>query len=200
MDFLDDIKKKIDNLKVIEFNEETLVTNSNFLELKKGIYKLNNNETITREIITKKVGTGNATAIFAVTVDNKILLVIQPRVSLSNNDKINVELPAGYIEKGETPIEAGIRELEEESGYTTNKIIIADEYYPSLGASGEKITLLLALDCKKEKELSLDKDEYLYNIAVTLDEFRYLLDNDYIKDVNARIGYYKYLEHIKEVK
>ena len=200
MEFLRDIKNKINSLKVIEYKEEILTTNSNFLELKKGEYKLNNNETITREIITKKVGTGNATAIFAVTEDNKILLVIQPRVSLSTNDKINVELPAGYIEKEETAIASGLRELEEETGYTTNKIIVADEYYPSLGASGEKITLLLALNCKKEKELNLDKDEYLYNIAVTLDEFRYLLNNDYIKDVNARIGYYKYLEYIKEVK
>ena len=196
MNFLSDIETKINNLKVIEYKEEPFNTNSNFIELKKGLYKLNNNEEIKREIVVKKVGTGNASAVFAVTEDNKILLVIQPRVSLPTLDKINIELPAGYIEKGETAIMSGLRELEEETGYTTKKIIIADEYYPSLGASGEKITLLLALNCKKEKELNLDKDEFLYNINVTIDEFKYLLDNNYIKDVNARIGYYKYLEYI----
>lgn len=198
MDFLNDIHQKIDNLKVLSYEEIPFNTDSNFIELKKGFYKLNNNKTIEREIVTKKIGTGNASAIFAVTEDEKILLVIQPRVSLPTQDKINVELPAGYIEKGEDAATSAIRELEEETGYTPKNLIIADEYYPSLGASGEKITLLLALDCKKTKEIHLDSDEYLYNVSVTMDEFKYLLDNNYIKDVNARIGYYKYLEYIRK--
>lgn len=196
MEFLTDIHNKINDLKVIDYKEDILNTNSNFIELRKGSYKLNNNKSIKRETIRKKVGVGNASAIFAVTEDNKILLVIQPRVSLPTEDKINIELPAGYIEKGEDAVTSGTRELEEETGYTAEKIILADEYYPSLGASGEKITLLLALNCKKTKDLKLDDDEYLYNVSVTIEEFKYLLDNNYIKDVNARIGYYKYKEYI----
>lgn len=196
MDFLNDINNKINDLKVIDYKEDILNTNSNFIELRKGNYKLNNNKYITRETVRKKVGAGNASAIFAVTEDNKIILVIQPRVSLPTEDKINIELPAGYIEIGEDAVTSGTRELEEETGYTSEKIILADEYYPSLGASGEKITLLLALNCKKTKELNLDTDEYLYSISVTIEEFKYLLDNNYIKDVNARIGYYKYKEYI----
>lgn len=196
MDFLNDIHNKMNDLKVIDYKEDILNTNSNFIELRKGNYKLNNNKSIKRETVRKKVGAGNASAIFAVTEDNKILLVIQPRVSLPTKDKINIELPAGYIEKSEDAVTSGTRELEEETGYTTEKMILVDEYYPSLGASGEKITLLLALNCKKTKELNLDADEYLYNISVTIEEFKYLLDNNYIKDVNARIGYYKYKEYI----
>ena len=195
MEFLHDIKEKINNLKVNEYKIDTL-SSGNFIELKKGTYKLNNNKTITRETISKKVGTGNAVAVFAVDTNGKILLVIQPRVSLPTEDKINIELPAGYIEKEEDIVVAGIRELEEETGYVPSKTIIADSYYPSLGASGEKITLLLALDCVKKSELKLDSDEHLYSINVTINEFKYLLDNDYIKDVNARIGYYKYLEYL----
>ena len=128
MDFLSDIKSKIDELKVISFSEKAYDIDSNFIELRKGVYELNNNKTIEREIVVKKAGVGNASAIFAVTDDNKILLVIQPRVSLNTKDKINVELPAGYIEKGEDAMMSGIRELEEETGYTTDKIIVADEY------------------------------------------------------------------------
>lgn len=197
MKFLHDIEEKINNLKVNDFKIEVL-GNGEFIELLKGTYNLNNNKSIIRETVTKKVGTGNAVAMFAVDTDNKILLVIQPRVSLPDKNKVNIEIPAGYIENGENAIESGIRELEEETGYTSDKVILVDEYYPSLGASGEKITLILALNCKKVKELNLDKDEYLYNIKVNIDEFRYLLDNDYIKDVNARIGYYKYLEYLRK--
>lgn len=198
MDFLIDIHNKIEKLKVIEFKEDVLSSTGKFIELRKGIYNLNNNKTIEREIIRKKVGTCNATAVFAVTEEGKILLVIQPRVSLPTSDKINIELPAGYIEKNEDVITAGIRELEEETGYTAEKIILVDEYFPSLGASGEKITLLLALNCQKTKKLNLDADEYLYNICVTMDELKYLLDNNYIKDINARIGYYKYKEYMEK--
>lgn len=197
MKFLHDIEEKINNLKVNDFKIEVL-GNGEFIELLKGTYNLNNNKSIIRETVTKKVGTGNAVAMFAVDTDNQILLVIQPRVSLPDKNKVNIEIPAGYIENGENAIESGIRELEEETGYTSDKVILVDEYYPSLGASGEKITLILALNCKKVKELNLDKDEYLYNIKVNIDEFRYLLDNDYIKDVNARIGYYKYLEYLRK--
>ena len=196
MNFIDDVNNKINNLKVNNFEVEVL-SSGNFIELRKGSYHLNNGESIVRETVHKKVGTGNAVAIFAVDEEGKILLVIQPRVSIPNDDKINVELPAGYIENGEEADIAGIRELEEETGYTPGKVIVADSYYPSLGASGEMITLILAIDCKKSKDLKLDSDEYLHSIRVSIDEFRYLLDNDYIKDVNARIGYYKYLEYIK---
>ena len=146
----------------------------------------------------KKAGTGNASVVFAVTDEEKILLVIQPRVSLRDEDKVNIELPAGYIEVGEDARSAGIRELKEETGYVPGEVLVVDSYYPSLGASGEKITLMLAINCKKEKDLNLDHNEYLYYITVRLDEFKYLMDNDYIKDVNARIGYYKYLEYLRK--
>ena len=195
--FMEEINQKIDSLKVVDFKREVEVSGK-FIELFKGEYLLNNNEWIMRETVAKKVGSGNAVAIFAVTCDKKILLVIQPRVSLDTDTKINIELPAGYIEYGEEDVLAGMRELGEETGYFSKSVKKVDEYYPSLGASGEKITLLLALDCEKVKKLALDSDEYLDCVSVSLEEFKYLMDNGYIKDVNARIGYYKYLEYLRK--
>lgn len=195
MEFLKDIEDKINELRIKEYKSE-LFASGNFIELRKGIYYLANGKNIIRETVGKKVGTGNAVAMFAVDNDGRVLLVLQPRVCLDTEDKINIEIPAGYIESDEDEIKAGLRELEEETGYVSDKVIKVDEYYPSLGASGEKITILLMLDCKKVKELDLDEDEFLLNAKVSLEEFRYLLDNNYIKDANARIGYYKYLEYI----
>lgn len=196
MNFLEDVKNKIDDLKVNDYELEVLYS-TKFVELRRGKYNLNNGESIIRETAIKKVGVGDAVSIFAVTEDKKILLVIQPRVALPDDDKINIELPAGYVEEGEDAVKSGMRELEEETGYVSNNARVIDSYYPSLGASGEKITLVLALDCRCEKDLCLDSDEFLHNISVSLDEFKYLLDNNYIKDANARIGYYKYLEYIR---
>lgn len=196
MNFLEDVNNKINDLKVNDYELEVLYS-TNFVELRRGKYNLNNGESIVRETAIKKIGVGDAVSIFAVTEDKKVLLVIQPRVALPTEDKINIELPAGYVEDGEEPSLAGVRELEEETGYVPSSVRVVDEYYPSLGASGEKITLVLALDCKKEKDLCLDSDEFLHNISVSLEEFKYLIDNNYIKDANARIGYYKYLEYIR---
>ena len=196
MNFLDDVNNKINDLKVNDYELEVLYS-TKFVELRRGKYNLNNGESIIRETAVKKIGVGDAVSIFAVTEDKKILLVIQPRVALPTSDKINIELPAGYVEENEDAVTSGMRELVEETGYVSSNASIIDSYYPSLGASGEKITLVLALDCRREKDLCLDSDEFLHNISVSLEEFKYLLDNNYIKDVNARIGYYKYLEYLR---
>ena len=190
------INKDIDSIKVVKYKEENLDTNTGFIGLKSGNYTLNNGSTINREGVFKKKGEGNAVCIFAVTTDKKILIVIQPRVPLPTDTKINIELPAGYMEPGESSIVSALRELEEETGYTSNDITLVDSYYTSLGFSGERIDLLLALDCVKVGVQHLDDDEFVYYEEVTLEEFEYLLNNHYIMDANARIGYYRYLEYL----
>lgn len=195
-EILEKILKDIDEVKVIDSREEPIQTDSNFIGLKKGYYKLSNGQEIIRESAIKKKGVGDAVCIFAVTTDKKILIVIQPRVPLSTNSKVNIELPAGYMEIGETAEEAGRRELEEETGYTSNDIMLVDSYYTSLGFSGERIDLVLALDCVKIGEQHLDKDEFVCYETITLKEFEYLMNQNFIMDANARIGYYRYLEYL----
>ncbi|TXT53403.1 MAG: hypothetical protein BAJALOKI1v1_2450003 [Promethearchaeota archaeon] len=51
--------------------------------------------------------------------ENRILLIKQFRFG---NNRIELEIPGGIIEKEETPKEAAIRELKEETGYTVKTI------------------------------------------------------------------------------
>lgn len=193
---LEKIGKDIEQVKVIDVEEEDIRSDSQFLALKKGYYQLNNGNTIVREGIVKKIGSGNAVCVFAVTVDKKVLIVIQPRTPLPTQTRVNIELPAGYMEAGEDAVEAGRRELEEETGYSSNDMFLVDSYYTSLGFSGERIDLVLAMDCFKVGEQHLDQDEFVCCETVQLKEFEYLLNQNFIMDANARIGYYRYLEYL----
>ncbi len=195
-DIVEEIKNDLETIRVVDRREKELTIDSNFIKLKAGDYTLNNGKVIYRESIGKKIGTGNAVCVFGVTRDHKIILVLQPRVVLEDETSMNVELPAGYIEEGEDPLQAGLRELEEETGFRSEEAFIVDEYYPSLGFSKERVTMILALDCDYFGTTKLDPGEEILVKSVTLKEFERLLNEGYMKDANARIGYYRYLEYL----
>lgn len=196
VDFLLEIDKLKEQVRVDKYQERELISESKHLLVKEGEYLLRNGQVITRELVSKKLGSGDAVAIFAVTSDKEVILVVQSRPALANEEKVDIEIPAGYIEVGETVSEAGRRELEEETGYTTSCLIEVDEYYPSIGFGGEKIHLVLALDCTLKGEQHLDESEYILVKLVSLEEFEVLLNVRYIQDVNSRMGYYRYLEYL----
>lgn len=193
---LDDLKKLIDELKVISYDEHDVVCSSTFIKIKSGNYLLNNGEKIIRERVTKRNGCMNAVVIFAMTTKEEILMVVQPRVFLPSGDKVTIEFPAGYVEKDEDVIEAAKRELLEETGYISSKLNVIDSYYPSLGYSGEKISIVLARDCEKLKEQDLDSDEYINCFNANMDEIKYLIDNNYIIDATTKLTYYEVMEYL----
>ena len=193
---LEEINKLINELKVIDYKIRDIENNPKFIKIREGIYTLANGEKIRRESVVKINGNSNAVAMFAITKEEEIILVIQPRTVLPTDTKIDIEIPAGYIEKNEQIIEAAARELLEETGYKAEDMVCIDEYYPSLGCSGERISIILATDCEKVSKQKLDQDEFIKCIKVTFEEFKYLLDNGYILDATARLAYYKTLEYL----
>ena len=98
---LNKIMEDIDKIKVIDVKEEKIDANTNFIAVKRGSYLLNNGHTIIREGLTKREGLGETVCILAITYDKKILIVIQPRAALETATRVNIELPAGYLEEGE---------------------------------------------------------------------------------------------------
>src|SRR4051812_34321422 len=53
--------------------------------------------------------------IIALTADEQVVLVRQYRVGI---DALCLEIPGGMVDPGETPMEAAVRELREETGYS----------------------------------------------------------------------------------
>jgi ADP-ribose pyrophosphatase len=91
--------------------------------------------------------------------DGKVILVDQPRVPLGARC---VELPAGLVgdEDPNATVEAtAIKELEEETGFTAERIELLGEFYASPGMVSESFTLVRAHGVRRIGEGGGDDNE-----------------------------------------
>lgn len=166
-----------------KFEEKTIKSEQIFtgkiIQLQVDDVSLPNGETSTREII-KHPG---AVAVIPITKDNKIVFVEQYRKPL---EKSLVEIPAGKLEEGENPEAAAIRELEEETGYTTNELSLVTSFYTSPGFADELITIYITDTIEKMTEhVAGDDDEFVEIIELTLDEAKQYVEDGRIKDAKT---------------
>lgn len=164
---------------------------SGFLKFDVLKVKFDNGNTIERDVIIKKDGV----AIVAVTKNNEIYLTKQPRVAI--NEEESIEIPAGLIEENETIEETTKRELLEETGCISNKLIDLGFFYGDVGSGTNKTHLMLALDVEKVQELKLDEDEFLESYKLPKDKVYEMLDNGVIKDSHSIIGLLKAKKYIE---
>lgn len=143
--------------------------------------ELPNGKTSTREIV-KHPG---AVAIIPITIDKKVLFVEQYRKPL---EKSLIEIPAGKLEPGEKPEITAIRELEEETGFTTpeRSLRFVDSFYTSPGFANEIIHIYLTEDLKKlDVEVLGDEDEFVELLKLSLDEATEYMKTQRIHDAKT---------------
>ena len=95
--------------------------------------------------------------------------------------EIVTELPAGKLEKGEDPFEAGKRELKEETGAIANKYISLGKLYPTPGYCGEIIYMYLATELEFGEQ-SPDEDEFLEVYKIPLNKAVEMVMNGELPD------------------
>ena len=82
-------------------------------------------------------------------------------------NKLSVEFPGGVIDKGETPEEAAVRELEEETGYKAGKLTKIGCVNPNPALFNNKVHFFLAEELIESGKQKLDEDEFINYMEVS---------------------------------
>ncbi len=145
--------------------------------------ELPNGKTSVREIVEVR----NSVGVIAITKDNKLVLVKQYRKAI---EQVVLEIPAGCIDKGETPLECARRELLEETGYGNGTIELVDSFYPSAGTNKTEQHLYLMKDVELISEnQDLDEDEFVEVELLTFDELKKLYEEKQLCDLKTMYAY-----------
>ena len=118
-----------------------------------------------------RINCNGVVVIIPVTEKNEVLIIRQFRPALDN---YVIEFPAGLVDPGEDIIAAGLRELIEETGHTSDNVFLFTEGVISTGINTEKWNVLLAVNtikapenvCRKHKP---DDNEDIETLTVPLD-------------------------------
>lgn len=190
---LEELKRYIEELKVIQFSKNENTTG--FLSVERYKITLNNGQTIKRDKIVKNKEAGSAAIVLPITTNGDIILSVEPRVFTKRT--VGVDLPAGYIENGESPELAARRELLEETGYSAKDMIELGSFYQDQGCSAAYNHYFIANGCTKVGDQRLDDGEFVKYFICTYEEALELIEMKYIEGLNSAYALSKAKEYIK---
>ena len=140
----------------------------------------------------------NWATVFPVTTDGKVILVKQYRYGLG---QWSIEVPGGIMDAHETnPLEAGKRELLEETGYSCKEIVQVAVVAPNPATANNLMYCFLATGCELTHQQEFDEHEELEVMLVTIAELKQLLrENKIIQSLHVTAMMYA-LEKLGEIK
>jgi ADP-ribose pyrophosphatase len=110
--------------------------------------------------------------------DGAVLMERQYRHAVG---KYLLEIPAGTMEPGESPLACAGRELEEETGYVAEQFVELCQVDIIPAYSDEKIHVFLARGLKRSEQ-KLDKDEIIEIVKYPFEETLALIEQGQISD------------------
>ncbi len=126
--------------------------------------------------------------VIALTKEKEVVLIEQYR---QGAEEIILEIPGGMIDAGEEPEVAARRELTEETGYESNKLIYLGKSRPNPAINNNWMHHYLALDCEKTRETAFDEHESLITRLAPLGEIPQLIKDEQITHSLAIVAFYK---------
>ena len=133
------------------------------LDLEVDRVRLPNGGEALREVIRHP----GAVVVLPVLPDGRILLVRQHRYPTG---EVLLELPAGKLDPGESPLECGVRELEEETGWRAGETRDLSWFYTTPGFSDEVLHAFFASGLEAAPDHAPDPDEAIEVVTMTVAE------------------------------
>ncbi len=159
------------------------VFNGRILHVTHDEVELEDGSSAMREVVRHPGGV----CVAALDDDNNLLFVRQFRYPYGETV---MELPAGKLEKGSTPLENGKRELLEETGAVGYSYISLGQVYPSPGYTDEVIHLYF---CRvaEQRDSRPDEGEFLNVEKIPLFKAAELVLNNQVFDAKTQVAVLK---------
>lgn len=171
----------------MDLKEKTLSKNNLYrgriINVHVDTVELPNGNRSLREVVDHPGGV----CVAALTDDNELLFVRQYRYPYS---EVILELPAGKLEPGSTPLENGKRELLEETGAEGEGYISLGKLYPTPGYCGE-IIHMYACHVHNLGNQNPDEDEFLEVQRIPLKKAVAMVLNNQIADAKTQTAILK---------
>ena len=132
-----------------------------------------------------------------ITEDYRMVLVNQFRFGVK---RTSWEIPGGVMENGEEPINAGLRELKEETGYTTGKACLLGSVRPNPAIQSNICHIVLAEQARLTDGLDWDEHEEIVTKAFPIETVYEMVKQGAIFHslaLNALLLFYPHWEKIK---
>ena len=138
--------------------------------------------------------------VVAVTRDGMMVMIEQYR---HGSNTVELEIPGGLIDaEDDSPLEGGLRELREETGYEGTRGRIIGEIFPNPAIMNNVCYTVLVEDCELKHALKLDQGEDVITRLVPISEIPALIADGKIKHslVVVALYYFDLLQRSKASK
>ena len=170
--------------KEMEYYEETIKVErkytGNIINVEKLTVRLPDGKEATRDVVRHP----GASVVVPVTDDKSLLLVTQFR---KPNNMVSLELPAGKLDNGEDPEMCAKRELHEETGFISGKLVKLLSIHSTPGFSDEVLHMYLASDLIEDKACP-DADEFISCKKYSITDCINMVADGKITDAKTIIG------------
>jgi ADP-ribose pyrophosphatase len=96
--------------------------------------------------------------VIPVTPDGDVVLIRQFRFAIAD---FVLEIPGGVIDPGETPEQAALRELQEETGYVAQSLNVCGSLFPNPALNTARLHVALARGCERRFQPNLEAAEQI---------------------------------------